>query len=185
MESGLATAGAAGSIAAVRRAVGGPAASSLLSIVGQTSIVSLPVAPAVAIGVGNHSVIAPLFALAAATISAADLDAASNKLRANSVLLESLIQHASPLLACTSKALVAPESGTQRSRAKHSPETEYKAYMAEMTAAAQRCGFQLEHEFWTASLKQAFPEFSDDLVKLTAASSLSFFVFDASLTGSR
>lgn len=120
--------------------------------------------------------IALLLALSVAAPTSADIQAASDKFRANSVLMGSLIQHAAPLLHCTSKAVSTSHAGDHRKGGNE--DKEYQAYMNQMSVAAQNCGVTQELEFWTSSVKAAFPDFSDELAKQTAASGLSFVIFD-------
>jgi hypothetical protein len=123
-------------------------------------------------------VLAIILAASLATLTAEDVQAASDQLRANNALVASDLEHAAPLLACVTKQMKAspPSKSTD-------PQKQYREYLEQMSASEGRCGVVKEHEFWAASLKQAYPEWSNELANAVAADSLSFFIFDSTMTG--
>lgn len=119
-----------------------------------------------------------ILAASLAALTAEDLQSASDKLRANGALVTSELQHAAPLLACVARELKAlpPSKSTDAQQ-------QYQEYMKQMSASAKRCGVAKEHEFWTASLKAAYPDWGEPLAQAVAADSLSFFIFDSAISG--
>lgn len=111
-------------------------------------------------------------------LSANDVQAASDKLRANNALLTSELQHAESFFACVTNAMKASPPSKSRD-----PKKQYQDYMKQMSASSERCGVAKEHEFWTASLKGAYPDWSDELAKAVAADSLGFFIFQSAISG--
>jgi hypothetical protein len=122
--------------------------------------------------------LAIFFAASLAALTAEDVQAASDKLRANNALVESELRHAAPLFACVTREMKAspPSKSTDTQK-------QYQEYMKQMSASAERCGVVKEHEFWTASLKEAYPDWSDELAKAVTADSLGFFIFDSAISG--
>ena len=122
--------------------------------------------------------LAIFFAATLTALTAEDVQSASNKLRANSALMSSELQHAAPLLTCVRRELKAsPPSKSGDSQ------QQYQELIKQMSASATRCGVVKEHEYWTASLKAAYPDWGDQLAQAVAADSLSFFIFDSAMTG--
>ena len=111
-------------------------------------------------------------------LTAADVQAASNELRANSALVTGELEHATRLFSCITKELKAlPPSKSA------DVQQQYLDYRMQMSASAERCGVAKEREFWTASLKQAYPGWSGQLAQEVATDSLDFFIFDSAMSG--
>ena len=121
--------------------------------------------------------LAIIMAASLAVPTAEDVQAASNKLRGNSALALSNLQHAAPLFACVNK-----EMKTLTPPASTDAQQQYHWYMKQMSASAERCGAENERGFWTASLKKVYPDWTDELAKAVAADSLSFFIFDSAIS---
>jgi len=119
-----------------------------------------------------------VLAASVTALTAQDVQTASNKLRANSALVTSELQHAAPLFTCVTRELKAsPPSKSADAQ------QQYQEYMKQMSASAEHCGVAKELAFWTASLKAAYPDWGDQLAQAVAADSLGFFIFDSSMSG--